>query len=194
MIPKVIEVQLANQSIKKVPVISRVNIDFMPGYFYEDPMRFEPDSVILTGSRASLAHVHNWPTKTVYVNNLRSSIISMPIDLEPSTSNLVRLNVDQVKLHLPVEEFTEKEFTIPITVKNNESNVTTLPNTIKVKCSLGLSKYEILQAKDIEVYINMDESLISSHSNYAPVAISRLPSYVRSVELEPHAVRYFKVN
>lgn len=189
--PSQIQIQLEGQSKKKVPVVSKLNISYFPGYYYKEKPQFQPDSIVITGAEQYLEKINSWPTAVMNINNLHESIINMPINLERPKNNLLRISEDRVMMDMEMEEYTEKEFTVPITVKNSDLKIKLLPDQVEVKCVVGLSKYDNLNASDIELYVNLDESLISPGKNVVPIAVSRMPLFVRNMIFDPKAAQYF---
>ena len=153
--PSQIQIQLEEQAKKKVPVESKLNITYFPGYFYKDKPQLMPDSVVITGAPRYLAEVGSWPTESFTINNLQQSIVNMPVKLVKPKNTLLRLNTSQVRLNMELEEYTEKSFIVPIRVKNSDAKVKILPDQVHVKCVVGLSKYDNLSTDDIELYVNL---------------------------------------
>jgi len=191
--PANISIVLEDQAKKKVPVVSKLNIEFLQGFYIRNEMRFVPDSVVITGSYQAIRDIDKWNTEILNINKLNKNIVDMPIQLEPPKSDLLRLDQPVVRMNLEVEEYTEKVFTVPLHIKNSDSKVTSIPNTVEVKCVVGLSKYDVLTEDDIELYINLDESLIRNDINIAPISISRMPDFVRHISYEPASAKFFIV-
>ena len=189
--PSNINILLEDQANKKVPVVSKMNIEFLPGFFIKNEIRFTPDSVVLTGSQQQLKEINQWNTEIVYISKLNKNIVEMPVALESPKSEMLRLDESMVRMNLEVEEYTEKIFTVPLRVKNSDSKVKSIPNKVEVRCVVGLSKFDLLTEEDVELYINLDESLIKRNVNIAPISISRLTSFVRNISYEPAAAKFF---
>ncbi len=191
--PSNIPISLEDQAKKKVPVVSKLNIEFLPGFYIKSPMHFTPDSVVITGSYQAIKNIFSWNTEIVNINKLNRNIYDMPIQLETPKSDLIRLDHDMVRMNLEVEEYTEKSFTIPVKVKNSDGKVVSIPNTVDVKCVVGISKYDVLTEDDIELYINLDESLVSNTINVVPISVSRMPVFVRNITYQPVSAQFFYV-
>lgn len=191
--PSNINIVLEDQANKKVPVISKMNIEFLPGFYIKNELHFTPDSVVITGAYQTIKNINQWNTEIVNISRLNKNIVDMPVVLESPKTDIIRLDQSIVRMNLEVEEYTEKVFTVPLRVKNSDSKVTSIPNKVEVRCVVGLSKFDILSDEDIELYINLDESLINKDVNIAPISISRLPSFVRHISYEPTAAKFFFV-
>jgi len=189
--PANINIVLEDQAKKKVPVVSKLNVEFLQGFYIKNEMRFVPDSVVITGSYQAIDEINQWNTEILNINKLNKNIVEMPVQLEAPKSDMLRLDQNMVRMNIEVEEYTEKVFTVPLRVKNSDSKVTSIPNKVEVKCIVGLSKYDILTEEDVELYINLDESLIKNNVNIAPISISRLPAFVRHISYEPNAAKFF---
>lgn len=191
--PTSIEIFLEDQANKKVPVASKLNIDYMQGYYIKKEPRLVPDSVVITGAAQLLNEITSWNTEIVNITQLNENIVDMPIALESSNQDLLRVSHSGVRLNLEIEEFTEKRFSVPLMVKNSDNEVRVLPDKVDVRCVIGLSKYDLLNEDDIELYINLDESLIGNGLSYAPISISKMPSFVRHLSYTPRSARFFIV-
>jgi len=189
--PSNISISLVDQAKKKVPVVSKLNIEFLPSFYIKSPIHFTPDSVVITGSYQAIKNITKWNTEILNINKLNRNIYDMPIQLEAPKTDLIRLDHDMVRMNLEVEEFTEKSFTLPIKIKNADNKVISIPNTVDVKCVVGISKYDILTEDDIELYINLDESLVSNSINVVPISVSRMPFYVRNISYQPSSAQFF---
>jgi len=189
--PSNISISLVDQAKKKVPVVSILNIEFLPSFYIKSPIHFTPDSVVITGSYQAIKNITKWNTEILNINKLNRNIYDMPIQLEAPKTDLIRLDHDMVRMNLEVEEFTEKSFTLPIKIKNADNKVISIPNTVDVKCVVGISKYDILTEDDIELYINLDESLVSNSINVVPISVSRMPFYVRNISYQPSSAQFF---
>ncbi len=189
--PSNISISLVDQAKKKVPVVSKLNIEFLPSFYIKSPIHFTPDSVVITGSYQAIKNITKWNTEILNINKLNRNIYDMPIQLEAPKTDLIRLDHDMVRMNLEVEEFTEKSFTLPIKIKNADNKVISIPNTVDVKCVVGISKYDILTEDDIELYINLDESLVSNSINVVPISVSRMPVYIRNISYQPSSAQFF---
>ncbi|HRN33273.1 MAG TPA: hypothetical protein PLC76_07165 [Saprospiraceae bacterium] len=189
--PSNISISLVDQAKKKVPVVSKLNIEFLPSFYIKSPIHFTPDSVVITGSYQAIKNINKWNTEILNINKLNRNIYDMPIQLEAPKTDLIRLDHDMVRMNLEVEEFTEKSFTLPIKIKNADNKVISIPNTVDVKCVVGISKYDILTEDDIELYINLDESLVSNSINVVPISVSRMPVYIRNISYQPSSAQFF---
>ena len=189
--PSNISISLVDQAKKKVPVVSKLNIEFLPSFYIKSPIHFTPDSVVITGSYQAIKNITKWNTEILNINKLNRNIYDMPIQFEAPKTDLIRLDHDMVRMNLEVEEFTEKSFTLPIKIKNADNKVISIPNTVDVKCVVGISKYDILTEDDIELYINLDESLVSNSINVVHISVSRMPFYVRNISYQPSSAQFF---
>ena len=189
--PANISIFLEDQAMKKVPVVSNLNIEYMQGFYIKNQVHFVPDSVVITGSYQMIKQIDKWNTEILNINNLNRNIVDMPIKLEAPKTDMIRLDHNIVRLNLEVEEYTEKSFVVPVVVKNADSKTVIIPDQVKVKCVVGLSKYDILTEDDIELYVNLDESLTHQNSNIAPISISRLPDFVRNIYYQPVSAKYY---
>lgn len=89
-------------------------------------------------------------------------------------NQLIQTPVELVELSLNLEELTEAEIEVPITVIQSIDTleVKTFPNKIKVTCAVGLSKFEQLSRNDVKAIVKAEDILLRP---------ARLNVYVKSL-------------
>jgi hypothetical protein len=176
---------------KKVPVRLYSNISAAPEYELRDQPILSPDSVVITGPASVVESFDHWNTDSLIRSDLKSSV-STDLRLEPAPSELT-LSQAKIKVEVPVEQITEKSFFIPIQVLNASDSINIFPKTIRLTCSVGLSRYEELSASDFQLVVDLIEATSSETKNTAPIILQQYPDYVENIKYSPLSVEFFIV-
>lgn len=101
----------------------------------------------------------------------------------------VRFSTNKVKVHVNVEEFTEKWLTVPVTSIGFPANERLLafPSSVNVSFLVGLSAYERVKASDFEVGVSYDK-VIGTTNKQLKLQLIKQPVYVKRVKLQPEVI------
>jgi hypothetical protein len=98
---------------------------------------------------------------------------------------------DEVSVVIPIEEYTEKTFEIPVVCKNIPAGYTIrmFPATVKVSCNVPLSLFKDLSESAFSVEIPVVD-LDRDISGALPVMLTRKPDWVDRVSLSPDSIEF----
>lgn len=172
-----------------VPDISGVSFSFAHHVGIGGAPRLEPDTVYLYGSAVSLARVSSLKVASAAIANINDSD-SYLLDLEPVWENYpdLRPSTKQVRLVLPTETFTEKQFVVSVRLLAADTTlqVRLYPETVKLTLLVSKKDYPRLSADHIEVVAD----LLDTRSSVLHPRVSRFPSYARVKQVEPAELQY----
>jgi YbbR domain-containing protein len=102
----------------------------------------------------------------------------------------VTSKVKKVLLNVPVEQFTEAAFEIPVNILNvpDSLRIKLFPAKIRVSCRVGLSEYADLSRNSFKAYVNFNNNLLTMTK--LPVQLAPFPPSVLSAEYFPKEVEY----
>lgn len=172
---------------KKVKVHPVVNLTFSRQFNLKSPPFTNPDSIWVQGPQNILDTLSAVSTKPFYFQNLSQNLLrKVELDISP----LITSNTKQVLLNIPVEQFTEVTFEIPIHVMNTPDSISvkTFPARVKVSCQIGLSQYSNLNGNNFMAVVNYRD--IANSGLKLPVKLNRFPKQVLSVDYSPREVEY----
>lgn len=186
-----ISIRLAQRRSKTLAIRLRdVRIAFAEQFGLAGAPRFEPDSIVLYGSEASLQNIDSLFTAPAEITEVSDSgyyILNIdPVwarypDVRPSSSN--------ARLYLPVERYAEKRFSLPVHFVASDVSLQArlYPETVTLTVWAPTRDHAFLQADqfDVEVYYNPRE-----HQSTLPVRVVRFPSDVRIKNVEPSNLQY----
>jgi YbbR domain-containing protein len=176
----------------KVPVILDNDFQLADDYFVLDTITIEPDSVVVWGPRQGLTGISYIKTEKLVINNLKNSQERTLRLVKPVDANL-KLSVSNVKVFIPVEQFTEKSFQVAIFIRSSGDSVQLIPPRAKLSCVVPLSKFDQTTESDFLVEAVFPERTTKSKNNTAMLLVSRQPVWVRSTRIEPNSVEFLYI-
>lgn len=172
---------------KKVPVILDVQIFLASGYLLSGDIYTIPDSVLLYGGRDNLANINYAYTVSDTITNVRSQ---EPLTFDIKPINNIRFVPDRVDVVVPVDRYTQKDVTIPISVINmpEDLNVRFFPSTVKVSFLIGLSQYNTVNEEDFSIQLDYND-LKDMHES-VPLRLTLYPDHIQNLSLSPSEVEF----
>lgn len=174
---------------KKVPVKAITSVNVINQFQLSNKIQLLPDTIEVAGPASIVSNISFVKTKKISANNLKENFYGK-VDLIPQTNKQVEYQTDAVNFIMTVEQFSEKELLVPITIENDTANaIRLIPQTAKVYCTLGLTKYDELKPSDILLYV--DALDLDWHKDtLLPILLKSMPNYVSKLKMEPEYVDY----
>ena len=172
---------------KKIKIHPVVKLTFYKEFNLKSPPFTNPDSIWVRGPQNILDTMKAINSKPYSFQNLSHNLLrKVKLDLLPEITS----NTNQVLLNIPVEQYTEATFEIPINVLNSPDSllIKTFPSKAKVSCKIGLSEYDKLKGNDFMAVINYND--IPRTGSKLPVELRRFPKKVLAVDYFPKEVEY----
>jgi hypothetical protein len=172
---------------KKIKVRPVVKLTFYKQFTLKSPPFTNPDSIWVFGPQNILDTLKAVWTKPYFFEDLSHNLLrKVELNLLPELSS----NTKQVLLNIPVEQYTEATFEIPIRVLNTPDSLSikTFPGKVKVSCRLGLSDYSNITENNFMAII--DYRKISPTRSKLAVELNRFPKKVLAVDFFPKEVEY----
>ncbi len=190
--PEFIPLDLDRTHVKVVPILLDSQIDLAQDYFVLDSIRLSPDSVKVWGPEVSLKEIEFIRTENLSLSGIKESQAAVVHLIKPENKNL-KLSEEKTNVFIPVEQFTEKSFVVPVKASGYVSgdSIQFLPTSVELTLVVPLSYYEIVKAEDFEVSAILPEKFSNYISNRATLTVSRQPKWVKSVRILPSTVEYF---
>lgn len=173
---------------KKLPVIPNISYSLARQYLLIDKISTYPDSIVVSGPASILDTLKGISTVYKSYNDLKSSV-SEQVDL--TTPPKVLFSHEQVELSIPVEQFTEASFKVPIRAGNLPDSLIlrTFPNQVTLTCVSGLGTYDNISSDLFWVEVDY-ESIQSTTGNKLKVHVESYPEFVQSVRIHPTYVDF----
>ena len=166
-----IEISTAPYKVKKVPVRSRIGLDFRNQFMQIGPVVFDPDSVEVKSLDFLLDTLHSVYTGHRAFSNVDGSL-SGRIGLQPIPD--VIFPVDEVNFGITVEEYTEVSLSLPLSLRNAPAGriPIILPNEVSVRLNVARSRYASASSGEIRAWIDYEDrqtNMGKQYKVYVPV-------------------------
>jgi len=186
--PSLFPLQYSKMALKKLPVLTNLDINFRPGYLGEERLQITPDSVVVRGPKNildTLVHINTEEFKLLDVHEN----INQQIELE-SIEELV-FEVESIQLFWPVLPYSEKSLIIPIKVVNIPVGVKVklFPPEANLRATLPLSHLNAVQSSDFSLVVDY-ENIREGQADAMELKLKKQPPSVKKVIWEPLSVNY----
>lgn len=153
-----------------------------------DSVTFLPATVTAYGSQNQLSEIQSAVTEYTLINNLKATS-QLKVKLMPV--NGVKFVPGEVDIYIPVMEYTERTFEVPVTARNVPSNIDVkfFPSQVEVSFSVTLDEYRKIAPEDFEVELDYLE-FYKNGNGRVDLKLSKVPSTVRNVKLSPSSVEF----
>lgn len=176
---------------KKVPVLARIikpNAIFAQQHMLNGTIYTVPDTIEVTGPSTIIDTLRFIPTKYLYFKNI-SDTVEDNIQIQKHPKLIYPIN--KVKVIVPVDEFTEAEFSVPVIQRNVPDTITlkTFPKSVKVKYIITLSNYDKISPSMFHAYVNYNDIDIEMSSKLT-IRLDSTPQYIHNVHLTPRSTEF----
>lgn len=187
--PQQLEVRFAVLSNRLVPVNLNLSLQLQSGFQLSDSVQLSPASVEVFAEKSVLDSLTFVQTEPL---TIRDAATTQEFVLALTPIGQARLGTNQVKVTIPIEEFTEKRFKLPVICEDQPPNslVRTLPTYIEVVCNVPMSRFKEINVSDFEIRIPFADFEANIASGQLPIYLSRQPLDVSHVVLQPNRIEF----
>ena len=190
VLPDTIVLSFEGRAEKKIPVRPHVTVKCAPLFRLGDSIKTNPPFVIVSGAEALVKRI-SWiatePKNYIGLNHPvdESVQLVLPADLKQLTINPAKVN-----LIVPVGQYTEKKFSIPVEPINVPPNIVlkTFPDKVDVIFQVPIGDYGTITADMFRVVA--DYSKVDPKGNTMAVEFVRQPLNVQNLRTEPLRVEF----
>lgn len=186
--PGVIPLRYTPLAEKNIPVIFDGQIFLASGYLLNGDISIEPDTIKVYGAEDVLKSLIYAYTVSDTINNFKSQdVLTYRIK---SVDNL-RFVPDEVKVYVPIDEYTQKDMDVAITCINlpPDLSVKFFPSSVKVSFQVGLTKYSSITSSQFSIQFDYNE-LKSIRESHVPIRISSYPDHIQNLTLSNTEVEF----
>jgi hypothetical protein len=187
--PQSIRIEHTELQTGELPVLAEVAVSLESGYQVSDPI-VTPPKVRVYASKTVLDTLSALKTVPVELKKM-SGTQSISVALQEIPG--VRTDPEKVVVTIPVEEFTEKQLTIPVLCKSLPENYTLhlFPASVEVTCNVPVSHFNDLSEADFEIQIPFQEFEAGQESGKITVRLTKQPSLrVTDPVIRPDVVEF----
>jgi YbbR domain-containing protein len=153
-----------------------------------DSVLFIPETITAYGSKESLDQLKNAVTEYTIFKNLKSTS-QLPIRINPVEG--VKFSPDQVEAFIPIEEYTERGFEVPIVATHlpKDLDVKFFPSKVNVTFSVTLEEYKKIDPEDFEITLDY-RKFHDNEDGRVEIELTKSPSTVVNPRLSPTSVEF----
>lgn len=177
------------QKLVKVKPMVQVNLEKQ--YQISGPIKTFPDSVLVSGPQSIINTIDY-----VMTDSEKFDAVDQPISAEVELEKIkeVFMDVQRVVVNIPVEEYTEAQFTVSVAVKDPSPNVNIklFPQTVKVTFQVGLTSFPKIHPEDFKLFVTYSD--ISEGKQRLKVTAESIPENLYDLKITPEEIEYLIQN
>lgn len=186
--PQQVNIAFNQRAHKEMPVTFDGDVHCEAGFLLSGDIQITPSSVMAYATKAILDTLTVIKTSFTQIKN-GDKTVTRVIQLQ----NISGVNFDpaSVSVTIPIEEFTEKTLDIPVSCSSIPPHyaVRMFPATVKVTCSVPLSRFKDLSEEMFEIVVPF-ENMEQNVSGTLPIALTKKPDWVHNTTLAPDKVEF----
>ncbi len=195
VMPQIVNLEKEPREIKRVPIRSQVRILPVSGFHVVGRVRFDPDSVTVSGAESIINRLDFWPTEDRILSAV-SDTVRLMISLSDTLEGLVDLDLTQTLLTADVPDFTEGNRAIEIRARDvpADQQITFDPTTTNAVYQIPIAQFDLaLDAEDFYAFVRYSDILADTTGRVYPLINLPAGIEMRSVRLSPESMRYYFV-
>jgi YbbR domain-containing protein len=183
--PDTLYFDFAARAVKRVPIALQYNITFKRQFIISDDIVLNPNYVTVTGPAETIAKIKYWKTDSLTARDAEDPIDKV-VRLQQVAESNMTVYPKNVRVHVPVSEFTEKTVEVPVKLINNKNyySINMFPQRVKITFTVALSKYAQTDEHDFEAVADLSFWQDQGYKQL-PVKVTQFPSYCKLVRIEP---------
>ena len=112
------------------------------------------------------------------------------INIEPLNHSEINYSLSKVSWEMKVEQFTEGEMTLPLSIKNvpKDYEIKLFPDEVTVNYLVSLDKFDLVKKEMFATSVDFDNT-----KKRLPIELVRQADFVENVRVKPDKVEYFLI-
>lgn len=190
VMPDTIVLSFEGRAEKRVPVRARVKVKCAPMFRLGDSIKTVPAFVMVSGAEALVKRINYVETESKTYLGLNKAVNETVNLVLPSDLQQLSLSIHKVNLIVPVGQYTEKKFSIPVEPINVPPNVIlkTFPDKVDVIFQVPIADFGSITVDMFRVVA--DYSKIDPKGNTIAIEFARKPLNVLNLHAVPQRVEF----
>lgn len=170
------------------PLLDKVTFNFAEQYGLYGQPTLEPAEVTLYGPEEDLDRIDEVHLAPVTIDGIDASA-TYRLALQPIWTEYtdVHPSCTEVRVHVPVEAYIERQYTVPITVTGADTSVLLRLYPEQVTLSVWVAQRDMDRTPEFEVTIPYADIL--THGDRLSPQLTQFPDYLRPRSLQPAEVQ-----
>ena len=186
--PATITLETAKLQSKTVPVIFDGEMRTGGGHLVVDSISIIPNEVQIFGTGDQLRSISEVVTEYSVFENLKAT---SQLSAKLKKIEGVKFKPNKVEVYIPIHEFTERQFEIPISVSNqpNNTDIKFFPSKVNVTFAVTLDDYKKIVPEDFEIKINYND-LKAKEGDQVELELTKSPPSIKNPHISPGIVEF----
>lgn len=172
---------------RKFKVTPDISYELKKQHYLFDDIKIKPDSITVKGPESILDTL-----KTVRTVAQHYKALDQSTQRNVSLKEIKKLEFspNRVIINIPVEEYTEKQIEVPITIDNlpDSIHVNLFPASVRISFMTGLSHFSEITKDDFRASVLYND--LKNKMDYLPVYLEKVPPHLKSVNFLPKKIEY----
>jgi len=193
--PRLVDIGLEERVVKRVPIRSRVSMEFASTFRRIGDIKLSPDSILISGARSIVDGLDYWPTAERSLGEMRDSL-DVVIALSDSLSTLISLEFSDVRIQANIQAFTEAERIVEVRTRDLPAgmSVNYSPTTVRVVYQIPISQFDAsLETDDFYVFVPYEDIVLDNLGVVYPIL--HVPDFleIQNPVFSPESHQYFEL-
>jgi hypothetical protein len=176
---------------KRVKVRAVLQLNLKKQFQISGIIETEPDSVTVSGAQSAIDTL-----QFVYTEALRFNAADQPIEAQIKIRpiNEIYFERQSVKVTIPIEEYTEAQQSVQVSIVNQpeSKNIKLFPSKVKIFYQIGLSRFSQIHPEDFKLTVSYTD--IIEGKQRLKITAEAMPAYIYSLKIMPEELEYLIEN
>ncbi len=193
--PRMVDIGLEQRVVKRVPIRSRVSMEFASTFRRIGDIKLSPDSILISGAHSIIDGIDYWPTAQRSLGEMRDSL-DVVIALSDSLSRLITLEFSEVRIEANIQAFTEAERIVEVRTMDlpPDVHVNYSPTTVRVVYQIPISQFDVsIETDDFYVFVPYEDIVLDNLGVVYPIL--HVPDFleIQNPVFSPESHQYFEL-
>jgi len=174
---------------REIPINVISEITYQNGFKAVEELTISPNLITVSGPSLVIDSLGQVFTKSIKLNSL-STATSGEIEIDTSNNLNLSYSVEKVLYSIAVEEFTQKELSIPIKIENLPlgTSIKLLPDAVSIVFDVSVSKFNAITENDFIIVCDYNKRNIEE--NYMIPELVKKPIIIKGILLKNDKINY----
>jgi len=176
---------------KEVPVVPRLNFSLAKNYMLEEDIVVRPATIKIKGPKKQIDTIESVRTAYIDLVDIDKDFAVETVIIKSRELNKTTFTPNTIELSAKVYRFSEKEFSVPVTMVNvpTGTKVRMFPDVVTILCQGKIEALKTLSPNDFAVtadYLN----LRGSDQSKLPISITAAPEDISNASLSIEEIEF----
>jgi YbbR domain-containing protein len=176
---------------KKIPIKSKIKLNFEPGFKLTEYLIIKPDSILIKGPKNIIDSIDFIVTDTDEINLIKDNFTKKVNLILPETNSKLSFDTKEAIITGKVAKFTQGQLEVPIHILNIPQGVQMElhPKTANIKYQVTFENYQKITSDSFTISCNYP---ISNHDSITaiPIFVSKKPDFITEFTITPQQITY----